>query len=86
MPLQLGARREVGHLADRGARAELGDLLAVAEDLDLALRHDVEAVAFLALAVQRMAEMKALPLGAVHDLPELDVAEVGEELERAQQA
>src|SRR4029450_8733372 len=33
--LQLGARREVGHLADRRARAELRDLLAVTEDLDL---------------------------------------------------
>ena len=83
--LQLGARREVGHLADRRAGAELGDLLAVAEDLDLALRDDVEAVAFLALPVERVAEVEALPLRAVHDLPQLDVAEVGEELERAQQ-
>ena len=57
--LQLGARREVGHLADRGAGAELGDLLAVAEDLDLALRDDVEAAALLALAIQRVAEVRS---------------------------
>jgi hypothetical protein len=37
----------------------------------------VEAVAFLALAVERVAEVEALPLGAVDDLPQLDVAEVG---------
>ena len=73
--LQVGARREIGHLADRGAGAELGHLLAVAEDLDLALRDDVEAVAFLALAVERVAEGEALPLGAVHDFPQLDIAE-----------
>src|SRR5450755_2164032 len=83
--LELGARREVGHLADRSSRAELGDLLAVAEDLDLALRDDVKAVAFLALAIERVAEVEALPLGAVDDFPQLDIAEVGEEFERAQE-
>jgi hypothetical protein len=64
---------------------ELGHLATVAEDLDFALRQDVEAGARLALLVQRVAEGKALPLGAVHDLPQLDIAEIGKELQRAQQ-
>ena len=58
---QRRARRQVGHLAHRGAGAELRHALAVAVHLDLALRDDVEAVALLALAVQRMAEGAALP-------------------------
>jgi len=82
---QFRVGREVGHLAHRTAGAELGHGLAVTVDIHLALGHDVEGVAFLALAEQRLAEGVALPLGPVHHFPQFDVAEVGEEFERAQQ-
>jgi hypothetical protein len=80
---QFGAGRQVGHLAHRLARAQRGHRLAVAVDLDLALRDDVEAVAFFALAVQRLAIGMALPGGAVHHLPQFHVAEAGKEVQRA---
>ena len=82
---QLGVRRQVGHLAHRRAGAELRHALAAAVHLHLALGDDVEGVTFLPLAVQRVAEGAALPVRPVHHLPQLDIAEAGEELQRTQQ-
>jgi hypothetical protein len=82
---QVRAGRQVGHLAHRGARAQLRHALAVAVDLDLALGDDVEAVALVALAVQRVADSGGAATGAVHHLPQLHVAEALEEVQRAQQ-
>mmetsp|Transcript_1032 Transcript_1032/g.2653 ORF Transcript_1032/g.2653 Transcript_1032/m.2653 type:complete len:498 (+) Transcript_1032:624-2117(+) len=82
---QVGVGREVGHLAHRGALAQRGHQPPLAEDLDLALRNDVKAVAFLAALEEGIADRVAFPARAAHHLPELHVAEFGEEFQRAQQ-
>ena len=60
---QLRVRRQVGHFAHRGAGAQLGHFFAFAKHLHLALRNDVEGASLFALAIQRLAEVIALPLG-----------------------
>ena len=82
---QLRIGRQIGHLADRGARAQQRHAPAVAPDLQRAGGDDVEGAALLAAAVQRLAGGQALPARAVHHLPQRDVAEAGEEVQRAQQ-
>ena len=63
----------------------VGDTVTTDIACDLALGDDVEGVALLALAEQRLTVGMALPLRAAHHFPEFDVAEAGEELQPAQQ-
>ena len=85
MDAQLFARGEVGHLAHRGAGAELGHAVAVAVHVHPALGDDVEGVTGLTFTVQSRTETVAPPLRAVHHFPQFDVTEAGEEIQAAQQ-
>src|SRR5438105_7027848 len=76
--------REVGHLAEAVAFLEDVQELAVLHHLDLPGDDDEERLADFALEEQVLVARVILPDGAAQHLPELRVAELAEERQRAQ--